>query len=282
MNPLCLEHCLTETEKQQFEDDGFFAVEDAIPQEMVDKLVAAVDRVGAEHLGTDELPSDARFNLLDFVGRDDSFIELLDWPTTFPKVWGILGWNIKLYHSHLIVLPPLPPEERDKSQRLGWHQDSGRLNFELEGDPRPRISLKVAFFLTDTSVQGRGNFSVVPGSQKSNTLEMPDDPASDPEGAISVFAKPGTAVFFDRRLWHAAGRNASDITRKVLFYGYSYRWLQPRDDMTVEHYMESSDPIRQQILGKSTGGHGFTSPSEKDVPLRAWIQENLGSDAVAR
>ena len=282
MNPLCLEHCLTETEKQQFEDNGFFAVEDAIPQEMVDKLVAAVDRVGAAHLGKNELPSDARFNLLDFVGRDDSFIELLDWPTTFPKVWGILGWNIKLYHSHLIVLPPLPIEERDKSQRLGWHQDSGRLNFELEGEPRPRISLKVAFFLTDTSVPGRGNFSVVPGSQKSNTLEMPDDPTADPEGAISVFAKPGTAVFFDRRLWHAAGRNSSDITRKVLFYGYSYRWLQPRDDMTVEHYMDRSDPIRQQILGKSTGGHGFTSPSEKDVPLRAWIQENIGSDSVAR
>ena len=237
---------------------------------------------GQQHLGKNELPSDARFNLLDFVGRDDSFIELLDWHTTFPKVWGILGWNIKLYHSHLIVLPPLPPEERDKSQRLGWHQDSGRLNFELEGEPRPRISLKVAFFLTDTSVPGRGNFSVVPGSQKSNTLEMPDDPTADPEGAISVFAKPGTAVFFDRRLWHAAGRNSSDITRKVLFYGYSYRWLQPRDDMTVEHYMDRSDPIRQQILGKSTGGHGFTSPSEKDVPLRAWIQENLGSDSVAR
>ena len=282
MNPLCLEHCLTETEKQQFEDNGFFVVENAIPQEMVDRLIAAVDRVGAEYLEKDELPSDARFNLLDFVGRDDSFIELLDWHTTFPKVWGILGWNIKLYHSHLIVLPPLPTEERDEQKRLGWHQDSGRLNFELEGDPRPRVSLKVAFFLTDTSVPGRGNFSVVPGSQKSNTLEMPNDPTADPKGAIPVFAKPGTAVFFDRRLWHSAGRNTSDITRKVLFYGYSYRWLQPRDDMTVAHYMEDSDPIRQQILGKSTGGHGFTSPSEKDVPLRAWIQENLGSDAVAR
>ena len=282
MNPLCLEHCLTESEKQQFEENGFFAVEDAIPQEMVHKLIAAVDRVGAEHLGKNELPTDARFNLLDFVGRDESFVELLDWQTTFPKVWGILGWNIKLYHSHLIVMPPLPSEEHNKSQRLGWHQDSGRLNFELEGNPRPRISLKVAFFLTDTSVPGRGNFSVIPGSHKSNTLELPEEKTADPDKAISVFAKPGTAVFFDRRLWHSAGRNTSDITRKVLFYGYSYRWLQPRDDMTVEHWMERSDPIRQQILGKSTGGHGFTSPGEKDVPLRTWIQENTGPEAVGR
>lgn len=282
MDPLCLEHCITESEKQHFEDNGYFVVEDAVPQEIVEKLIVAFDRVGAEHLGKDELPPDASYNILDFVGRDEIFIEMLDWHTTFPKVWGILGWNIKLYHSHLIALPPLPPEERNKERRLGWHQDSGRLNIELEGDPRPRVSLKVAYFLTDTSVPGRGNFSVIPGSQKSNKVKMPDDDKTDPENATPVFAKPGTAVFFDRRLWHAVGRNTSDIMRKVLFYGYSYRWLQPRDDMTVAHYMEKSDPIRQQILGKSTGGMGYTSPGDKDVPLRAWIQENLGSEAVAR
>ena len=282
MNPLCLEHCLTDTEKQQFEEDGFFAIENAIPQDMVARLLTAFDRVGAAHLGTDTLSADAQFNLLDFVGRDEAFIELLDWHTTFPKVWGILGWNIKLYHSHMILMPPLPPEARDTPKRLGWHQDSGRLNIELEGNPRPRISLKVAYFLTDTSVPGRGNFSVVPGSQKCNSVEMPTEKTADPEGATPVFAKPGDAVFFDRRLWHAAGRNTSDITRKVLFYGYSYRWLQPRDDMTVAHFMERANPVRQQIMGKSTGGHGYTSPSEKDVPLRAWLQEHLGAEAVAR
>ena len=281
MDRQCLEYCITEDEKQEFEENGFLIVEDALPKEKVEKLITAFDKVGAEHLGKDEFPSDASFNILDFVGRDEIFIELLDWYKTFPKVWGILGWNIKLYHSHLIALPPMPEDEREKKRRLGWHQDSGRLNIELEGNPRPRVSLKVAYFLTDTSVPGRGNFSVIPGSQKLNSLQMPDDDRSDPKNATPVYAKPGTAVFFDRRLWHAVGRNTSDITRKVLFYGYSYRWLQPRDDMTVEHFMEKSDPIRQQILGKSTGGMGYTSPGDKDVPLRSWIQENLGGDAVA-
>lgn len=282
MDPLCLEHCLTESEKQHFEDNGYFVVEDAVPQEMVEKLIIAFDRVGAEHLGKDELIDDTRFNMLDFVGKDEIFIELLDWYTTFPKVWGILGWNIRLYHSHMIGLPPLPPEEHEKQRRLGWHQDSGRLNIELEGEPRPRVSLKVAYFLTDTSVPGRGNFSVIPGSQRLNKVKMPDDDKADPENATPVYAKPGTAVFFDRRLWHAVGRNTSDMTRKVLFYGYSYRWLQPRDNMTVEHIMDKSDPIRQQILGKSTGGMGYTSPGDADVPLRAWIKKNLGAEAVVR
>ena len=41
-----------------------------------------------------------------------------------------------------------------------WHPDSGRVNIELETDPRPRLSLKVAYFLTDVSEPGRGNFYI--------------------------------------------------------------------------------------------------------------------------
>ena len=74
--------------------------------------------------------------------------------------------------------------------------------------------------------------------------------------------------------------NTSNVIRRVLFYGYSYRWLQPRDDMTVDHYMEKAAPIRQQLLGKSTGGMGYTSPGELDVPLRSWLTDHLGAEAV--
>ena len=138
---------------------------------------------------------------------------------------------------------------------------------ELEGNPRPRVSLKVAYFLTDTTAMDRGNFTVVPGSHLRNELEMPADETADPSGATPICVRPGSAVFFDRRLWHSAGINFSEVTRKVLFYGYSYRWLKPRDDMSVAHYMDRCDPIRRQLLGASSGGMGFTSPAEEDVPL---------------
>ena len=113
-----------------------------------------------------------------------------------------------------------------------------------------------------------------------NKLEFPEDGVSDPERTTPVLVKPGAAVFFDRRLWHSGGRNFSEATRKVLFYGYSYRWLRPRDDMTVEHFMDRCDPIRRQLLGASASGHGYTSPSDEDVPLRDWIREHQGEEAV--
>ena len=191
--------------------------------------------------------------------------------------------NLQLYHSHMIITPPQPGSRDRGARRLGWHQDSGRLNDELEGDPRPRVSLKVGFFLSDTSTQGCGNFHVVPGSHLRNRLEFPEDGVSNPPGAVSVCASPGAAVFFDRRLWHSASPNLSDVTRKVLFYGYSYRWLRPRDNMTVDRYLPTADPIRRQLLGISaTGGMGYTSPRDEDVPLRAWLRDHVSSsDAPA-
>ena len=300
MDTTCFDYCLTEDEHREFEKNGFFIVENVLPQGMVKDLTTVVDRLDAQYRSTEDStdqrvpgtidpnrppaelvgPYD-RLNLMDFVGKDEIFLELLDWYKTFPKVWGILGWNIQLYHSHMTVTPPGPPDAGEAKKRLGWHQDSARLNHELETIPQPRISLKVAFFLTDTTEEGRGNFYVLPGSQLRKTPEFPSDGVSDPEEALAVKAPSGSAVFFDRRLWHSASPNYSNIPRKVLFYGYSYRWLRPRDDMTVDHFMDRCDPIRQQLLGASTGGHGYTSPTDEDVPLKLWLAEHLGEEAVA-
>ena len=277
MDTVCLEHSLTSEEQKQFEQDGFLIVADAIPSELVADLTAVTDRIIEDHRQTANLSPNSTINMLDFIGKDPLYLQLIDWHKTFPKVWGILGWNIKLYHSHLIVTPPQP--DADPNRRLGWHQDSGRLNIELEGNPRPRVSLKVGFFLSDTTRSDRGNFHVLPGAHRQNSLDLPTD-GTNPDEARPVCVPAGTAVFFDRRLWHAAGINTSDVTRRVLFYGYSYRWLQPRDDMTVDHYMEKVAPIRQQLLGKSTGGMGYTSPGELDVPLRSWLTDHLGAEAV--
>jgi len=281
MDTACLDYRLTEQEQLAFEENGYFAIENVLPPDLVADLTQAVDRVDADYRAERGLKPDDKVNILDFVGRDPLFLELLDWPKTFPKVWGILGWHIQLYHSHLIITPPASAAERALKKRLHWHQDSGRLNKDLETNPRPRISLKVAFFLTDTTQVGSGNFYVVPGSHLWNEIEFPEDGVTDPADATPVCVPPGSAVLFDRRIWHSASPNYADHARKVLFYGYSYRWLRPRDNMTVEHFMDRSDPIRRQLLGASTGGFGYTSPSDEDVPLRGWLQEHLGQEAVA-
>ena len=81
---------------------------------------------------------------------------------TLATIVDVLGPNIFMYHCHLDVHPP--EDEPPRSWR--WHQDGGIQNRDLETDPRPRLSLKVAFFLTDLRSPDRGNFLVVPGSHR--------------------------------------------------------------------------------------------------------------------
>ena len=45
----CLEYCLTEEERREFEQNGFFVVEDALPPPLVEELVAVVDRLDAQY-----------------------------------------------------------------------------------------------------------------------------------------------------------------------------------------------------------------------------------------
>jgi ectoine hydroxylase-related dioxygenase (phytanoyl-CoA dioxygenase family) len=276
MQPSCLAYRLTDEERRQFNEQGFLMIEKALSPEQIAALTAASDRIYAAKVAAGHDSTKALF-YPNFIPDDDLFFDLVDYEKVVPKVWGILGWNIYLYHAHLIVTPPSdqPPDEKT----FGWHQDSGRVNAEMESHPRPRLSLKVAYFLSDVSEPGRGNFWIIPGSHLCDTLERPADGIGQPEGAIPVCVKPGTAVFFDRRLWHTASPNWSDITRKVLFYGYGYRWIRTKDDMTVQALWERCDPIRRQLLGGGVNCNGHFTPTDEDVPLRVWLREHSPEEA---
>lgn len=267
----CLQYGLTASERAQFNEQGFFMVEDALSPDQVAALTMKTDEIYQAKVEAGHDHTKALF-YPNFIPDSPLYQDLVDYEKILPKVWELLGWNIYLYHAHLIVTPP--SGQAPNNSTFGWHQDSGRTNVELEGDPRPRLSLKVAYFLSDTSEPGRGNFWVVPGSHLCNKMEKPADGQGQLPGAIPVLAKPGTAVFFDRRIWHAGTPNWSNLTRKVLFYGYGYRWIRTKDDMTVQSLWEQSDPIRRQLLGWGTNANGFYSPTDEDVPLRGWLREH--------
>ena len=289
MNGECLSHLLTEAERNHFEEQGYLYVPNALSSEMVEYLTNAVDKLHSDALETGKAKPRHHWGWSNFLGTDDAFLELVDLPTTLPKVWGILGWNIYLYHAHMHVKPPAPPDAQEGDGWLEWHQDSGRVNIEMETHPRPRLSLKVAYFLTDVSEPGRGNFYIRPGSHFSDVplpeLEISRDPREKtvsgiPEDAMPVCVEPGTAVLFDRRLWHSRSPNTSQMTRKALFYGYGYRWIRQKDDMTVEHLYDRCDPIRRQLLGAAVRNNGRYVPTDEDVPLRGWLIEQFGENAV--
>lgn len=281
MDRRCLRYRLTDDERAFFEKNGYLMIENALSKEKMRALLKATDGVDAKERAAGNANKNGRVHSREFLESDKAFIDLVTHSRTFPKVWGILGWNIHLYLAHLDVTPP-EPADSDRGVGLGWHQDSGRVNQEMETSPRPRLSVKVAYFLSDTSVPGRGNFHVIPGSQRKDKVRFPKgDRKQEIRGGEPILAPKGSAVIFDRRLWHSASANLWKEPRKALFYGYSYRWLMPRGPCEVKKFWNQMDPIQKQICRQPPSDvHGYTSPQDEDVPLKGWIDKHLGKEAI--
>ena len=297
MNGDCLTHLLTEEERNHFEEHGYLYVPNALSSDMVERLLSAVDAIYRDALATGKAKPGNHWGWSNFLGIDDIFLNLVDLPTTLPKVWGILGWNIYLYHAHMHVKPPTPSDVQEGDGWLEWHQDSGRVNIEMETHPRPRLSLKVAYFLTDVSEPGRGNFYIRPGSHFSDVpipeSEISRDPRESPtsgipEDAIPVCVEPGTAVLFDRRLWHSRSPNTSQMTRKALFYGYGYRWIRPKDDVKYPalkgEACEGTNPNKPVVITDFSfhrGWYPIPLHEGRKPPYVRYLEPRCGRDQVS-
>ncbi len=169
------------------------------------------------------------------------------------------------------------------------HQDGYRQNSdpEMHGNPeipRPMLSLKSGYVLSDLSRTGRGATLVIPGSHLKNTLPRPEDPSKgfeQPEGAVEIIANPGDAFIFDRRLWHSRSQNTSSVTRKMLFVGYTYWWIRSLDDPSIDtgsQWYRSLTPVQRQLIGESPGtvnhwGIDWNGAIDNTIPLRSELKK---------
>ena len=277
---------LTPAERDEFfKHKGYLVVPEALSPEVVQRVRAAVERLSADG----PKPGQITINIADILGKDDAFLDLIDCPRVFPKIWGILGWNIWVQHSHLVVNPPMKPTAQASKPSepfvYGWHRDGGAINRDVSLNMP--LLVKVGFYLSDVSLDGRPTLMV------ENADPNAPIPASTtrPANVRPLAVKAGTAVLFSNRSIHSLKNpNTSGETRCAVFIQYGYRWIQPLDRMSVEHLAERVDEVRKQLLGLTTtfttatykgseGRSGRFVPHGDDVPLFGLIKDLLGTDA---
>ena len=150
---------------------------------------------------------------------------------------------------------------------LGFHQDSGRVNIELEFSPRPLLSLKVGFWLSDVSEEGRGNFYIVPGS---HLWEKERQPFEDE--VIQAEMPAGSLLIYLGGIWHGGGQNQSNTPRMGLALQYSAGWLRQEENQYLSNPPEVartfSEPL-QRLLGYDFGGPflGFVNGADPKLIL---------------
>jgi Phytanoyl-CoA dioxygenase (PhyH) len=263
---------LSEDQRQLFDDTGFLIVPDALPGELAAELRERSLRLYAAERPVRGLGPHDFWELRNCILADEAFLPLLDWPVTFPLVVDLLGPNIQLSTSHLTVLPPADPGAPRK-RGGGWHRDGGTSASEM-AEPHPRLFIKIAYWLSDTTDPESGAMRLVPGSNRLLGRPPTLPGADEPAGALDLRVPAGTAVLFEQRTWHCRGNNYSREPRVGVFIGYSYRWIRPMDYVTMpEALLARSSPIRRQLLGDAQTQMGYYLPTDEDVPLRAWVKQ---------
>jgi len=262
---------LTQLEREKFEEQGFLIVQSALSPDQVKVLVEVSDSLYAQNAS--RLDYAGRLEMRNVVAHHPCFRDLISHRLILPVVVDLLGPNIKMRSTHLDIRPPVKRESvKNKlgKDRLGepeqWHVDGPIFGYPIVHDLLPMMEIKVGYYLSDMSLPECGQLCVIPGSHRLDYRRVAD--ATPTEQSIFRVAVPaGAAVLFRTGLWHCVSPNFSSLTRKVLYYAYTYRWIQPSDYMTQSpELLATCTPIQKQLLGAPLSSSGPLGPEPETRP----------------
>jgi ectoine hydroxylase-related dioxygenase (phytanoyl-CoA dioxygenase family) len=280
-------------QQRQFDEDGFFLVEDALSPTEVDELVEVVDELYLKCRKERGLGPHDPFQVRNAVALHPRFRALIDHPKILPLVVDVLGFNIQIRTSHMDVRPPMRPDDAQKT--LGardsffpWHSDAPNFGWPTVEGVVPFMEMKVGLYLTDLTEHNSGAICVVRGSHRRPQRDERGELIIDPNDIVEVNVRPGTALVWRTALLHAVTPNLSDHARKCLYYGYNYRWIRSSDyDHQDPAVLAGCSPIQLQLLGElGTGKTNYNGddplihptsrywrPTDEDIPLKAWAEQ---------
>ena len=159
---------ITVEQQNQFDQEGYLIIRQAIEEETIAKLIAAGDRLIHSNLIVNrQQREDGRYDgFRNCITLDDSFIPLDAHPRFLSLVVQLLGANLQLMTSHLIYKSPEIPGTSSMCRSPGWHRDYYQAMNDLGHYSIPRIVLKCAYYLTDLSQPNSGVTMVAPGSNR--------------------------------------------------------------------------------------------------------------------
>ena len=209
---------VTAAQARQFNDDGFFVLEDAIEPEMLARLVAGIDPVEAkeeqilrEKYGGKKLI--ARAGEITFTIqlalRIPVVRELVCGPVFQDLGHDLIGPDVRLYWDMSVYKKP------GTTAPFPWHQDNGYTFV----DPQQYLTCWVA--LSDATTDN-GCPWVLPGKHKVGTYQHKATKVGlaclegDPEGKIAVPLRAGSIAVMSSLAPHWTGPNVSTGVRKGL------------------------------------------------------------------
>lgn len=226
---------LSEQEIRTYREEGLVVADYRLPEDLLSKLTAAVDKLIADH-------PDIRPELLSgphnphgqssrLMGNVD-FLEFCQHPDILYMVEQLIGPDIILWGSMLFAKPP------GDGMAVPWHQDGTYWPIE----PLATVTVRVAI---DGSDRDNGCMQYIPGSHKMKRLERHDVdlredmalgqamPDIDASKASDCILAPGQISFHDVYTVHGSAHNRS--TKRRADYAIRYMPASSLYDRSPEH-----------------------------------------------
>lgn len=238
MPPIATEFAI-EAHLHRLDFMGYTFVENALPKDLVARLVRSMDELLPTH---GALPSGAR---PDTPSRDINrvwefdplFADLMDWPSVFPIAERYMKGDITLLGTSIANFMP-----RRSPARVPWHVD-GRY-------------VRLTYYLTDVTLHG-GPTAVLPGSHKSpqgppKWFNTDDGYPRQIPGAVPVVVPAGTCMINNTMLWHSSTPNDSDADRKLVWIVFKTAAQEltgfPELRSTPEFIHRQTMPLRRRLF----------------------------------
>jgi ectoine hydroxylase-related dioxygenase (phytanoyl-CoA dioxygenase family) len=203
-----------------YREHGYVHLRGVFGEREVEELRAAIDRIlatvgehDANHAweGVDKATVLKGFHNLQY--HDAAFLRAVAHPPLVAALVGLLGPNVQLHHTKMLVKPP------ERGAPFPMHQDHPYF-------PHTRHTPLAASVHLDDADEANGCLRVVPGTHALGPLPA-DGPGRSVDAAeyplergTPVPARAGDVVVFNYLTIHGSGVNRSDRTRRNVLFQY--------------------------------------------------------------
>ena len=234
---------ITDAQKQQYLDEGFFVLENVIPpghlqamrdacQQEIDKKDAEMEALGIDKHGINHRGS--RY-FLPFLSQENKNVRRFIFSEPMADICrATIGGNAFLFLDQYVV------KAAEKGMSFSWHQDEGYISY-----PNPPY---VGCWCTlDDVNEENGTVYMLPYSKagtKTKIQHIRDEETNDMVGyfgdapGIPVIAPAGSIAVFSSTTLHRSGFNHADKMRRVYLVQYSNAPILTEDGTKPRHLVE--------------------------------------------
>ena len=230
---------ISDQQRQQYVDDGYFILENALPADhlqilrescdyLIDVMHAEMDRLGKDHIHISHRGK--RYHIAKQYEHAPRLSEYVFSDLMAEVCRATIGDQAYLFYDQYVV------KSAEQGIRFSWHQDGGYLDFRHQ----PYVTVWAA--VDDMTVEN-GTAYVLPYSTigiRSLVEHIRDPDTGDKVGyfgkqpGIPAIVPAGSLVVFSSLTFHRSGANTTDQMRRAYVTQYSPQpILRPADNQPI-------------------------------------------------